>query len=32
MLREEAEWLKRELEAVNQRLAELEKAAGEPGR
>jgi len=28
MLREEAEWLKEQLEAVNRRLAELEKAAG----
>ncbi|MBC7227173.1 MAG: DUF5320 domain-containing protein [Thermoflexales bacterium] len=32
VLREEAEWLKEQLEAVNQRLADLEKAAGEPGR
>jgi len=32
MLREEAEWLKEQLEAVSQRLADLEKAAGEHDR
>jgi len=32
MLREEADWLKKQLEAVSQRLADLEKAAGEPDR
>jgi len=32
MLREEAEWLKEQVEAVSQRLADLEKAAGEPVR
>jgi hypothetical protein len=31
MLREEADWLKKQLEAVSQRLADLEKAAGESG-
>lgn len=32
MLREEAKWFKEQLEAINQRLADLEKAAGEPDR
>jgi ubiquinone biosynthesis protein UbiJ len=32
MLREEADWLKKQLEAVSQRLADLEKATGESGR
>ena len=32
ILREWAEWLQKQLELVNQRLADLEKAAGEPSR